>query len=163
LGGSARTILVTGGGGYIGSHAAKALHRAGYRVVVYDNLSAGHRAAVKYGALVEGHRRRGGGPRGAPAARSLRRDALRGVPRRRRSVRSRFATPHRWRGGALAVLQAMAAGRYGISYSRRLRDLRRADRDADTETSAEADRSYGETKLAVEHALPHIEAAHGIH
>jgi len=39
-------VLVTGGAGYIGSHAAKALSRAGYRVVVFDNLSAGHRAAV---------------------------------------------------------------------------------------------------------------------
>jgi UDP-glucose 4-epimerase len=47
-------ILVTGGAGYIGSHAAKALHRAGYRVVVFDNLSAGHRDAVKYGDFVAG-------------------------------------------------------------------------------------------------------------
>ncbi len=45
---------MTGGAGYIGSHAAKALHRAGYDVVVYDNLVAGHRAAVRYGELVEG-------------------------------------------------------------------------------------------------------------
>jgi NAD(P)-dependent dehydrogenase (short-subunit alcohol dehydrogenase family) len=54
LGAEPRTVLVTGGAGYIGSHAAKALHRAGYRVVVFDNLVAGHRAAVKYGELVEG-------------------------------------------------------------------------------------------------------------
>ena len=47
-------MLVTGGAGYIGSHACKALHRAGYRVVAFDNLSAGHRAAVKFGELVEG-------------------------------------------------------------------------------------------------------------
>ena len=45
-------MLVTGGAGYIGSHAAKALSRAGYSVVVYDNLKAGHREAVKYGPLV---------------------------------------------------------------------------------------------------------------
>src|SRR5437870_1184939 len=49
----ASAVLVTGGAGYIGSHAAKALHRAGYRVVVLDNLIAGHRAAVKFGELVE--------------------------------------------------------------------------------------------------------------
>jgi len=49
-----RAVLVTGGAGYIGSHAAKALHRAGYRVVVYDTLEAGHRAAARYGELVEG-------------------------------------------------------------------------------------------------------------
>ena len=47
-------VLVTGGAGYIGSHAAKALHQAGHQVVVFDNLIAGHRAAVKYGELVEG-------------------------------------------------------------------------------------------------------------
>ena len=40
------TVLVTGGAGYIGSHAAKALRKAGHRVVIYDNLSAGHREAV---------------------------------------------------------------------------------------------------------------------
>ena len=47
-------MLVTGGAGYIGSHAAKALSRAGHRVVVYDNLVNGHRAAVKYGEFVLG-------------------------------------------------------------------------------------------------------------
>ncbi len=47
-------VLVTGGAGYIGSHAAKALRRAGYDVVIYDNLSAGHRAAALGAPLVEG-------------------------------------------------------------------------------------------------------------
>src|ERR1700740_3053652 len=46
--------MVTGGAGYIGSHAAKALACAGYGVVVYDNLSAGHREAARFGPLVEG-------------------------------------------------------------------------------------------------------------
>ena len=40
------TILVTGGAGYIGSHAVQMLIERGYQVVVYDNLSAGHRGAV---------------------------------------------------------------------------------------------------------------------
>jgi UDP-arabinose 4-epimerase len=48
------SILVTGGAGYIGAHAAKALARAGYLPVVYDNLSRGRRAAVRWGPLVEG-------------------------------------------------------------------------------------------------------------
>jgi UDP-glucose 4-epimerase len=39
-------ILVTGGAGYVGSHAVAALQRAGLRLVVLDNLSAGHAAAV---------------------------------------------------------------------------------------------------------------------
>jgi UDP-arabinose 4-epimerase len=48
------TILVTGGAGYIGSHAAKALARSGYEPVTYDNLGRGHRAAVRWGPLVVG-------------------------------------------------------------------------------------------------------------
>jgi UDP-glucose 4-epimerase len=36
------SILVVGGAGYIGSHAARALRREGYGVIVYDNLSRGH-------------------------------------------------------------------------------------------------------------------------
>ncbi len=47
-------VLVTGGAGYIGSHTAKALWRSGYEPIVLDNLSAGHRGAVKWGSLVEG-------------------------------------------------------------------------------------------------------------
>jgi UDP-arabinose 4-epimerase len=50
----AEAILVTGGAGYIGAHACKALARAGYRPVVFDNLSRGHRRAVRWGPLVEG-------------------------------------------------------------------------------------------------------------
>lgn len=47
-------ILVTGGAGYIGSHACKALAGAGYTPVTYDNLGRGHRWAVKWGPLEEG-------------------------------------------------------------------------------------------------------------
>jgi len=39
-------ILVTGGAGYIGSHACRALLAAGYRPVVFDNFSTGHRSFV---------------------------------------------------------------------------------------------------------------------
>jgi UDP-arabinose 4-epimerase len=48
------SILVTGGAGYVGSHASKALGRAGWRPVVYDNLSRGHREAVRWGPFVNG-------------------------------------------------------------------------------------------------------------
>jgi UDP-arabinose 4-epimerase len=50
----AEAVLVTGGAGYIGSHACKALAAAGYTPVTYDNLSRGHRHAVRWGPLVEG-------------------------------------------------------------------------------------------------------------
>ena len=48
------TILVTGGAGYVGSHACKALARAGYRPVTFDSLERGHEEAVRWGPLVRG-------------------------------------------------------------------------------------------------------------
>jgi UDP-glucose-4-epimerase GalE len=47
-------ILVSGGAGYIGSHAARALRRSGYDVVLYDNLSTGFRSLAQGFELVEG-------------------------------------------------------------------------------------------------------------
>lgn len=47
-------ILVTGGAGYVGSHAARFLELAGHEVWVYDNLCLGHRGAVPAGRLIEG-------------------------------------------------------------------------------------------------------------
>ncbi|WP_298851306.1 UDP-glucose 4-epimerase GalE [uncultured Ruegeria sp.] len=49
-----KTILVTGGAGYIGSHACKALAQAGYVPVTYDNLVTGWQDAVKYGPFEQG-------------------------------------------------------------------------------------------------------------
>lgn len=47
-------VLVTGGAGYIGSHTAQELVRSGHLPVVLDNLSEGHRWAVRWGAFVQG-------------------------------------------------------------------------------------------------------------
>lgn len=47
-------ILVTGGAGYIGSHACKVLKAAGYTPVTYDNLSTGWEEAVKFGPFEKG-------------------------------------------------------------------------------------------------------------
>src|SRR6202051_2818915 len=47
-------VLVTGGAGYIGSHACKALAMAGYMPVTLDNLVYGHRQAVRWGPFVQG-------------------------------------------------------------------------------------------------------------
>ena len=47
-------ILVTGGAGYIGSHACKALARSGYTPITFDNFSTGWRDAVRFGPCVEG-------------------------------------------------------------------------------------------------------------
>ncbi|MDA1193186.1 MAG: UDP-glucose 4-epimerase GalE [Candidatus Poribacteria bacterium] len=48
------TVLVTGGGGFIGSHTCKALANAGHIPVAYDDLSGGHRWAVKWGPFEHG-------------------------------------------------------------------------------------------------------------
>lgn len=47
-------ILVTGGAGYVGSHACKVLKAAGYTPVTYDNLSTGWEEAVKFGPFEKG-------------------------------------------------------------------------------------------------------------
>jgi UDP-arabinose 4-epimerase len=47
-------VLVTGGAGYIGSHACKALMRAGFTPVVYDNLSRGFKELIKFGPFEQG-------------------------------------------------------------------------------------------------------------
>lgn len=49
-----RTIVVTGGAGYVGSHACKALAAAGYLPVTYDNLVHGHEQAVRWGPFERG-------------------------------------------------------------------------------------------------------------
>lgn len=49
-----QNILVTGGAGYIGSHACKVLKAAGYNPVTFDNFVTGWRDAVKFGPLAEG-------------------------------------------------------------------------------------------------------------
>ena len=49
-----KKVLVTGGAGYIGSHACKGLAQRGFEPITYDNLVRGHRWAVKWGPLEEG-------------------------------------------------------------------------------------------------------------
>ena len=50
----ARSILVTGGAGYIGSHMVKLLARSGMEVVVFDNLMTGHQDAIAGASFVKG-------------------------------------------------------------------------------------------------------------
>jgi UDP-glucose-4-epimerase GalE len=158
-------VLVTGGAGYIGSHACKALSRAGYRVVVFDNLSAGHRSAVRYGELVEGD------VTDVAAVRA----ALRGFDL---SVVMHFAAlldvgesvrePARYYRnnviGALSVLEAMAAEsvRHFV-FSSTCATYGEPIETPIAETHPQRPiNSYGETKLAVGRALPHFERAFGV-
>ncbi len=47
-------MLVTGGAGYVGSFTCKALQKHGYRPIIFDNLSTGHRDSCRWGLLIEG-------------------------------------------------------------------------------------------------------------
>ena len=73
-------ILVTGGAGYIGSHACKALAAKGHVPITYDDLSRGNRWAVKWGPLLEADiGGRGAAARGAQAIPAGGADALLGL------------------------------------------------------------------------------------
>jgi UDP-glucose 4-epimerase len=50
---TSRNVLVTGGAGYVGAHACKALAKAGYTPFVYDNLSTWHESFVRWGPLIK--------------------------------------------------------------------------------------------------------------
>jgi len=166
LGGSARAVLVTGGAGYIGSHAAKALHAAGYRVVVYDSLTAGHRGAVRYGELVEGDINDVAALRAA-----MRRHEVEGVMHFAafldvgESVREPALYYRNNVVGALSVLEAMAAESVQrFVFSSTCATFGEPIETPIAETHPQRPiNSYGETKLAIERALPHYERAYGMH
>ncbi|MDC0969285.1 UDP-glucose 4-epimerase GalE [Alphaproteobacteria bacterium] len=50
-----KNIIVTGGAGYIGSHACKALREVGFTPITFDNLSTGWKEAVKFGPFEYGN------------------------------------------------------------------------------------------------------------
>lgn len=158
-------MLVTGGAGYIGSHACKALHRAGYRVVVFDNLSAGHRAAARYGEFVKGD--------------ITDRTAVRQALRRHKvsavmhfaalldvgeSVREPALYYRNNVSGAIAVLDAMVAeGVKDFVFSSTCATYGEPVGTPIAEAHPQQPiNSYGETKLAVERALPHFERSSGL-
>jgi UDP-glucose 4-epimerase len=159
------TVLVTGGAGYIGSHAVKALRAEGARVVVYDDLSAGHRAAVRDAELVEGDIHDG--------------DRLRGVMRDREvgavmhfaawlSVGDSVRDPSGYYRnnvlGALTVLDAMVAAEVPhLVFSSTAAVFGNPVETPITESHpTQPINTYGETKLTIERALPHYERAYGL-
>jgi UDP-glucose-4-epimerase GalE len=164
-GADSRTVLVTGGAGYIGSHTAKALRRAGYRTVIYDDLSAGHRAATLGAPLIQGD------IRDVDAVRRALRDTGASAVMHFAAwliVSDSVSNPAGYYrnnvAGTLGTLEAMAAEKvsrfvfsstcavYGEPVDVPLRE---------SHPTAPIN-SYGQTKLAIEHALPHYERAYGL-
>ena len=158
-------ILVTGGAGYIGSHAAKALRQAGRRVVIYDNLSAGHRAATLGTPLIEGD--------------TADVDAVRRAIRESRatavmhfaawllvaeSVNDPAGYYRNNVTGTLGTLEAMAVeGCRHFIFSSTCAVYGEPVKTPIDETHPTAPiNAYGQTKLAIEHALPHFERAYGV-
>ena len=156
---------MTGGAGYIGSHAAKALSRAGYRAVAYDNFAAGHRGAVRFGDLVEGEI--GDVDRVRCALREYGIGAVMHFAAFL-DVGESVADPIKYYrnnvAGALAVLEAMAAESVRcFVFSSTCATYGEPVETPIVETHPQRPiNAYGATKLAVERALEHVERAHGI-
>jgi len=160
-----RAVLVTGGAGYVGSHAAKALRQAGYHIVIYDNLSAGHRAAALGAPVIQGDvgdtdavRR---AIRESGAASVMHFAAWLSVAD---SVRDPIGYYRNNVAGTLATLEAMAAeGCRHFVFSSSCAVYGEPVETPISETHPTAPiNAYGQTKLAIEHALPHFERAYGM-
>jgi UDP-glucose-4-epimerase GalE len=161
------SVAVTGGAGYIGSHTVKALRALGSDVVVYDNLSAGHRAAADaVGAPLETgdiHDTK----RLVEVFRAHRVDAVMhfaawlSVPD---SVGDPLGYYDNNVAGALSVLRAMAeTGAQHFIFSSTAATFGNPVETPITEAHPQRPiNTYGETKLAIERALPHVERAYGI-
>jgi UDP-arabinose 4-epimerase len=160
-----QSILVTGGAGYVGSHACKALAASGYRPVVYDNLSRGHREAVRWGPLVEGNLHDS-----ARLAETLASHRIAAVMHFAAFayVGESMVDPgnYYWNnvGGTLALLNAMRdAGVGDIVFSSSCAVYGVPETVPIRATTATAPLNpYGDTKLAVEHALHWYAGAHGM-
>src|SRR5271166_3423391 len=159
------SVLVTGGAGYIGSHACKVLARAGYRPVVFDNLSRGHRAAVRWGPLVEGDLAERG-----KLATALERHSVSVVMHfaAYAYVGESVADPALYYsnnlGGSLSLLEAMReAGVDKIVFSSTCATYGTPAEVPIRETTPQLPvNPYGETKLAIERALHWYGEAYGL-
>ena len=159
-------VLVTGGAGYIGSHAVRALLDDGQSVVVLDDLSAGHAEAVPKGVVLVRlpiHDR--GGVTAALGEHRI--DAVMHfaawlvVPD---SVRDPLGYYQNNVVGSLALLSAMVdAGVKTLVFSSTCAVYGEPSEVPIVETIEKRPiNAYGETKLTIERALEHIERAHGL-
>ena len=159
------TVLVTGGAGYIGSHAAKVLSQAGHRVVIFDNLSAGHREAVLGAPLIVGDTgdvetmRRAIRDSGASAVMHF--AAWLSVPDSVRDPAGYYRNNVTGTIGTLAAMAAEGCRQFVFSSTCAVYGEPVETPIRETHPTSPVN-SYGQTKLAIEHALPHFERAHGI-
>jgi UDP-glucose-4-epimerase GalE len=159
-------VLVTGGAGYIGSHAVKALKEQGTHVVVYDDLSAGHREAARHAsAVVVGDIHNT--PRLRAAMREHHVDAVMHFAAWL-SVGDSVKDPAGYYRnnviGALSVLDAMVAEQVRfLVFSSTAAVFGNPVETPITESHPRAPiNAYGQTKLAIEQALPHYQRAYGL-
>ncbi|WP_128436810.1 UDP-glucose 4-epimerase GalE [Streptomyces cyaneus] len=160
------TWLITGGAGYIGAHVARAMTDAGERVLVLDDLSAGHPARLPSGIpLVEGS-----SLDGDLLKRVLAEHAVTGVVHlaARKQVGESVAQPTRYYrenvGGLTTLLETVAeAGIKRFVFSSSAAVYGNPDVDLITEdTGCAPVNPYGETKLAGEWLVRAAGRAHGI-
>jgi UDP-glucose-4-epimerase GalE len=160
-----KSVLVTGGAGYIGSHACKVLARAGYRPVVFDNLSRGHREVVRWGPLVEGDL-----ADRARLAAALEQNQVSAVMHfaAYAYVGESVADPGMYYrnnlGGTLSLIEAMReSGVDRIVFSSTCATYGTPDSVPIRETAQQLPvNPYGETKLAIERALHWYGQAYGL-
>jgi UDP-glucose 4-epimerase len=159
-------VLVTGGAGYIGSHASKALSTRAERVIVYDNFSQGHRAATRVAAaVVEGDIQDTD-----RLVAAIEEHDVRAVMHfaASLSVGDSVKDPSGYYRnnvvGALSVLEAMV--RTGVKHLVFSSTCAIFGTPETTPIHEDLPKqpinAYGQTKLAVEQALPHFEIAYGI-
>ena len=159
------TVLVTGGAGYVGSHACKALSRAGYIPVTYDNLTTGWREAVKFGPFEEGDlmdRARLDAVFAAHAPVAVMHFAALS------QVGESMKEPGRyWRENVVGAVNlaeaAVAAGCGRFVFSSTCATYGDQDGVVLNEDSAQLPiNAYGASKRAIEEILAHVETAHGL-
>ncbi len=158
-------VLVAGGAGYIGSHAAKALQLAGHAVVVLDDLSAGHEAAVRGLPLVRARVHDTAAVRAALVEHRI--DAVMHFAAWL-AVGESVTNPAKYYEnnltGSLCLLDAMVAeGVSRLVFSSTCAVYGEPQQLPLSEDHPTAPvNAYGESKLAVERALTHFERAHGL-
>jgi UDP-glucose-4-epimerase GalE len=159
------SILVTGGAGYVGSHACKALAAAGHTPVVYDNLGRGHRELVRWGPLEVGDLRDAARlaevlARHRPAA-VMHFAAFAYVGE---SVQDPALYYRNNVGGTLELLEAMRrAGVGALVFSSTCATYGIPERmPIDEDTPQRPINPYGSTKLVIERVLADFDAAYGL-